>query len=212
MAGKKKFERKVFKDLIRDAIYEAIINEELKPGDRIVEMEWAERFSASQAPVREAIRDLEARGIVVSIPFKGSFVREMTEQQIEDVHEIRAGLETVALNQAMGQATEEQIRDLHDHLEEMFEAAKNGDEKFFMESDIKFHETIVDMANTTDLKKLWNMCNIRLWTAVCTKRSEKELQALAECHVPVYEALVNKDSEHAYKTMREHFHNVSQYK
>ena len=175
-------------------------------------MEWAERFSASQAPVREAIRDLEARGIVVSIPFKGSFVREMTEQQIEDVHEIRAGLETVALNQAMGQATEEQIRDLHDHLEEMFEAAKNGDEKFFMESDIKFHETIVDMANTTDLKKLWNMCNIRLWTAVCTKRSEKELQALAECHVPVYEALVNKDSEHAYKTMREHFHNVSQYK
>ena len=84
MAGKTKFERKVFKDLIRDAIYEAIVNEELKPGDRIVEMEWAERFSASQAPVREAIRDLEAMGIVVSIPFKGSFVREMTEQQIED--------------------------------------------------------------------------------------------------------------------------------
>ena len=52
MAGKTKFERKVFKDLIRDAIYEAIVNEELKPGDRIVEMEWAERFSASQAPVR----------------------------------------------------------------------------------------------------------------------------------------------------------------
>ena len=49
MAGKTKFERKVFKDLIRDAIYEAIVNEELKPGDRIVEMEWAERFSASQA-------------------------------------------------------------------------------------------------------------------------------------------------------------------
>ena len=46
MAGKTKFERKVFKDLIRDAIYEAIVNEELKPGDRIVEMEWAERFSA----------------------------------------------------------------------------------------------------------------------------------------------------------------------
>lgn len=212
MAGKKKFERKVFKDLIGDAIYEAIINEELKPGDRIVEMEWAERFSASQAPVREAIRDLEARGIVVSIPFKGSFVREMTEQQIEDVHEIRAGLETVALNQAMEQVTEEQIRELHDHLEEMFEAAKNGDEKFFMESDVKFHETIVDMANTTDLKKFWNMCNIRFWTAVCTKRSEKELQKLAEFHVPVYEALVNKDSENVYKTMREHFHNVSQYK
>ena len=81
-----------------------------------------------------------------------------------------------------------------------------------MESDIKFHETIVDMADTTDLKKLWNMCNIRFWTEVCTKHSDKELQALAEFHVPVYEALVNKDSEHAYKTMREHFHNVSQYK
>ena len=40
------------------------------------------------------------------------------------------------------------------------------------------------MADTTDLKKFWNMCNIRLWTAVCTKRSEKELQALAEFHVP----------------------------
>ena len=79
-------------------------------------------------------------------------MREMTEQQIEDVHEIRAGLETVALNHAMDKATEEQIHDLHHHLEEMFEAAKDGDEKFFMESDIKFHEAIVDMADTTDLK------------------------------------------------------------
>ena len=212
MAAKAKFERKVFKDLIRDAIYEAIINEELKPGDRIVEMEWADRFGASQAPVREAIRDLEAMGIVVSIPFKGSFVREMTERQIDDVHEIRAGLETVALNQAMDKATEEQIKGLHQYLEDMFEAAKNGDEKAFMEADINFHEAIVDMADTTDLKKLWNMCNIRLWTAVCTKRSSKELQALAEFHVPVYEALVNKDHENAYKTMKEHFKNVSQYK
>ncbi len=212
MAAKAKFERKVFKDLIRDAIYEAIINEELKPGDRIVEMEWADRFGASQAPVREAIRDLEAMGIVVSIPFKGSFVREMTERQIDDVHEIRTGLETVALNQAMDKATEEQIKDLQQYLEDMFEAAKNGDEKAFMEADINFHEAIVDMADTTDLKKLWNMCNIRLWTAVCTKRSSKELQALAEFHVPVYEALVNKDHENTYKTMREHFKNVSQYK
>lgn len=212
MAGKTKFERKVFKDLIRDAIYEAIINEELEPGDRIVEMEWAERFSASQAPVREAIRDLEAKGIVVSIPFKGSFVREMTDRQIEDVHEVRAGLETVALNQAMDKATEKQIRELHHYLEDMFEAAKNENEKSFFESDIKFHEQIIDMADTTDLKKLWNMCNIRLWTAVCTKRSSKELQALAEFHVPVYEALVNKDHENTYKTMREHFQNVSRYK
>lgn len=212
MAGKAKFERKVFKDLIRDAIYEAIISEELKPGDRIVEMEWADRFGASQAPVREAIRDLEAMGIVNSIPFKGSFVREMTERQIEDVHEIRAGLETVALNQAMDKATEEQIKDLHKYLEDMFEAAENENEKSFMEADINFHEEIVDIADTTDLKKLWNMCNIRLWTAVCTKRSSKELQALAEFHVPVYEALVNKDHENAYKTMKEHFKNVSQYK
>ena len=55
-------------------------------------MEWAERFSASQAPVREAIRDLEAMGIVVSIPFKGSFVREMTEQQMRMCMKSEPGL------------------------------------------------------------------------------------------------------------------------
>ena len=76
--------RKVFREEIRNAIRDAIFAGELKPGDRIIETFWAKELGVSQGPVREAIRDLEAVGLVETVPFKGSRVRLMTEKDIQD--------------------------------------------------------------------------------------------------------------------------------
>ena len=70
--------RKVFREEIRTAIRDAIFAGTLKPGDRIIEIYWARELGVSQGPVREAIRDLEAQGLVETVPFKGSRVRTLS--------------------------------------------------------------------------------------------------------------------------------------
>ena len=86
--------RKVFREEVRNAIREAIFAGQLKPGDRIIETFWAKELDVSQGPVREAIRDLEAVGLVETIPFKGSRVRSMTEKDIRDNYSVRICLES----------------------------------------------------------------------------------------------------------------------
>ena len=82
-------QRKVFREEIRSAIREAIFAGELHPGDKIIETFWARELGVSQGPVREAIRDLEAQGLVETVPFKGSRVRTLTAGRPTNVH--RAG-------------------------------------------------------------------------------------------------------------------------
>ena len=188
------YERKVFKDLIRDAIYDAIASKELKPGDRIIESDWAERLGSSQAPVREAIRDLEGRGVVESIPFKGAVVRSMNIDDLNDIHSIRAGLETVALTKYIREATDDDINKLKGLLDDMYEAAENGEVQLFIDKDIDFHESIVDFADMKDLKKMWDMCNIRLWTSYGTKYSKKDMMELANNHLPIYKKAEDRDN------------------
>lgn len=210
MAGKVKFERKVFRDLIREAIYDAIASGELQPGDRIIEMEWAERFGSSQAPVREAIRDLEGSGVVETIPFKGAVVRTITVEQLDEIHAVRAGLEAVALTKVIKEVSDEDIERLHTILQEMIEAAKDVNTERFLDKDIEFHECIVELADMEELKKLWNMCNIRLWTSYSTKYSKKDLVSLAKNHEAIYRKVADRDTEQILETVLNHFSIVSE--
>lgn len=203
--AKKAGGRKVFKDLIREAIYEAIVDGELKPGDRIIEMEWAERFDSSQAPVREAIRELESLGVVESLPFKGASVRELSEKELTDISSVRSGLEAIALRNAIRRSTDDDVEMLRHILAEMEEAAAKNDRETFLEKDIAFHEEIIMMAHTTELMKMWNMCNVRIWTAYSTDRSKKEMIELAKRHQPILNAIQNKDEEHVFEIMTAHF-------
>lgn len=200
--------RLVYRDLIRESIYSQIVNGDLQPGEHIREMEWAKAFNTSQAPVREAIRDLESRGVVESIPFKGSFVRELTVKDLRDIHQVRAGLEGVALKNAIIKATDKDIEKLHQCLIRMKQYARSGEQKKFREEDVAFHKTIVQLADTTELMKMWNMCNVELWTAFNIISSATELIEFADSHDAIYEVLKNRDLTQAYSIMEAHFEEV----
>src|SRR3954453_647287 len=86
-------ERRVLREDIRDRLMEEILNGRLAPGDRIVETRVARQFGVSQAPVREALRDLELFGFVVSSPFRGAIVREIPVEELVQIYPIRAMLE-----------------------------------------------------------------------------------------------------------------------
>ncbi|MBM4761216.1 GntR family transcriptional regulator [Bacillus sp. B15-48] len=205
MANPKIQSRMVYRELIRNAIYDKIANGDLLPGARIIELEWAKEFSTSQAPVREALRDLESMGIIVSIPFKGTFVRQMTVKDLLDIHKVRSGLEGVALKNAILKATDQDINEMSAILNKMKEHTKRGEWEEFIEEDIHFHRRIVELADTTELMKMWNLCNIKLWTKFNVKISNANLIKFANSHEVIYEVLKNRQIERAFDVMEHHF-------
>src|SRR5215211_5576065 len=92
--------RSVLRDQVKDVIVERILDGSYAAGARIVEMRVAEELGVSQAPVREALRELEVLRLVVSEPFRGARVREIHADELAEIYPVRAALEEVAAREA----------------------------------------------------------------------------------------------------------------
>ncbi|MBD9198423.1 MAG: GntR family transcriptional regulator [Clostridiales bacterium] len=200
--------RKVFREEIRTAIRDAIFSGKLKPGDRIIETYWAKEMGVSQGPVREAIRDLEAQGLVETVPFKGSRVRSLTEKDVRDNYSVRICLESKSIRDAITMLTDDQLTALTDRLKEILKdmdaCAKRGDLLNFTECDTAFHRAIIDATENQVLLRLWEQCNMRNWFAVSALTNVESLQQLQSEHQHICQAICAKNMEEATTTLEHH--------
>src|SRR3954469_12213791 len=88
--------RTVLREQVKDVLLQRIVSGELEPGERLVETRIAQELGTSQAPVREALRDLELLRLVESEPFRGARVRVFDEEEMIEVYPVRAALEELA--------------------------------------------------------------------------------------------------------------------
>ena len=116
--------RTTLRDEIKDRIVERILDGTYGPGDRIVESQVATEFGTSQAPVREALRELEAMRFVETQPHRGARVREVTSDELIQIYPVRAALEEVAGREAAVRMSDEQLSALADELAGMRQAAE----------------------------------------------------------------------------------------
>ena len=100
------------RDVVFNTLRQAILKGELKPGERLMEIQLADRLGVSRTPVREAIRKLELEGLVVMIPRKGAEVASITETDLQDVLEVRRALEELAGSKACERITKEELAKL----------------------------------------------------------------------------------------------------
>ncbi|MGN0169914.1 MAG: GntR family transcriptional regulator [Lachnospiraceae bacterium] len=133
---------------LRDVVYQtlrnAILNGELKPGERLMEMKLAGKLGVSRTPVREAIRMLEQEGLALTIPRRGAQVAKMTQKDMEDVYVIRRCLEQLAVKYISGHLTPGQVADMR-YAEKVFEeAVADGDPSEIEQKDWEFHATIFE--------------------------------------------------------------------
>ena len=135
--------RSVYRQKIFMFLKRKILEDSLKAGDKLVETRIAKDLGVSQAPVREAIRDLEAMGFVETVPFKGSYVCEVTPQDMADAYIVRSDLETLALKLAFPLVTTKDVEDLSKLLSGMHDAAVAGDMDNYIEYNWLFHEKIM---------------------------------------------------------------------
>ena len=100
------------RDVVFNTLRQAILRGELKPGERLMEIQLANKLGVSRTPIREAIRKLELEGLVLMIPRKGAEVAEITEKSLKDVLEVRRALEELAVEIACEKMTAQQIEEL----------------------------------------------------------------------------------------------------
>ena len=104
------------RDVVFKTLREAILRGDLKPGERLMELQLAAKLGVSRTPIREAIRMLQQEGLAVTIPRRGAEVAAMTEKDMEDVLQVREALEILAVQLASEKITKEQIAELEERL------------------------------------------------------------------------------------------------
>ena len=178
------------------------LRDEIK--ERIVESQVATEFGTSQAPVREALLELEAMRLVETRPHRGARVREVTTEELGQIYPVRAALEEVAGREAAVRMSAEQLAALADELAGMCEAAEAQDLHAQLLHDVRFHEIIVEASGNQVLAEVWRSLRVEAGTLISAIRADSDLRMIAEMHRPVLQALQSRDPELAGKEMRAH--------
>jgi DNA-binding GntR family transcriptional regulator len=194
--------RTVLREQVKDVLLERILRGELEPGERLVETRLARELGTSQAPVREALRDLELLRLVESEPFRGSRVRAVDDSQLLPVFPVRAALEELAAGEAARNASD--MTALDRELESMREAAAAADWRTQIAHDVAFHRTMVELAGSEPLLRSWLVLGVEVSTAFATYQTLWDQTELAEFHVPIIEAIRAGDSRRAGAEARKH--------
>jgi len=195
--------RAVLSDQVKEILLKRILDGEYSPGDRLVEMHIAQEFEISQAPVREALRELEALGFVESESYRGTRVRAVTKSELTEIYPVRAALEEVAARAAAVHLAGN-IEALEAELEAMLAAAEKGDLYEEVQHDVEFHRLIVEASGNRVLQDMWRSLRIEARTLISVLKAHIGGYELAEMHRPVLEALAEGDAEKAGLLLRMH--------
>jgi len=196
-------ERTVLREQVKEILLERILRGDLEPGERLVETRLAKELGTSQAPVREALRDLQLLRLVESEPFRGARVRAVDDSQLLPVFPVRAALEELAAREAAANADRD-VAQLDFEVERMREAAARGDWRTQIAHDLAFHRVLVEVAGNEPLLQSWLVLGIEVSTAFAVYWTDWEQEELAEFHVPIVEAIRAGDVTRAGAEARKH--------
>jgi DNA-binding GntR family transcriptional regulator len=191
------------REQVKELVLERILDGTYQPGDRLVETRIAQELGTSQAPVREALRELESLRFVESEQFRGARVRAVSPEEMAEIYPVRAALEEVAGREAAKRLRGE-VRALEVEVEEMRAAARDGDIHRQVEHDVRFHRLIVESAGNATLLEVWRSLRIEARTVITLLAGGIDPAELVELHVPVVEALRAGDPDEAGRVLRHH--------
>ncbi|MGB9841001.1 GntR family transcriptional regulator [Thermovenabulum sp.] len=213
MAGRFKTIRldnyKPLREIVFQALREAIISGELKPGERLMEVQLAEEMGVSRTPVREAIRKLELEGLVVMVPRKGAYVAGLSMKDAADVFEVRQSLEGLAAALAAERITDEEIESLERVLLEINDAAEKNDINLIIQKDAEFHNILFKASRNDRLVQIINNLKEQIDRfRIQSFENPGRLKKLMEEHKKIVEAITERNVEKAKKLAEEHIEKV----
>jgi DNA-binding GntR family transcriptional regulator len=199
---------RVLSDYIADQLREAIVSDQFKPGQRIVERQIAEAMQTSRGPVRDALLLLENEGLVVRYSHRGTFVARLTKEDAEEIWTLRQAIESVAVDYAIQRATPEDLDELDSLVEEMAAKVKAGYSlSEATELDLAFHRTLVRISGHKRALAAWEALSsqTRVLLVGHRRRNPRDFPDRAvSWHRRLVDALRDGDLERAQYELHKH--------
>ncbi len=184
------------------ALRQAILTGRYRSGDHVTEAEIAQQMRVSHGPVREALRELESEDLVVIEPHRGAFVKSFSADDIRDVCQFRAAIETAAVNLALPALTESDFGFLESLIQQMRQAGQDAELDVLIELDMEFHRWLCERSGNRRMYEAWLrlISPIRLFLSIAVP-SYLSPQETAESHAPIVAALRAGDAAAATRHM-----------
>ncbi|MEI6602860.1 MAG: GntR family transcriptional regulator [Clostridia bacterium] len=199
---------KPLRDVIFEALREAIIIGELKPGERLMEIQLSEKMGVSRTPVREAIRKLELEGFVDMIPRRGAQVADLSNKQIADVLEVRASLDGLATQLATQRITKDELDALKNIQAQFCASVEKENIQGAIKKDAEFHDIIYSASRNERLVTILNNLREQVHRfRVMYIKDIGSLRTLIEEHDEIVRAIEKKDIAGGIQAAQDHIHN-----
>ncbi len=188
------------RDVVFNTLRQAILKGELAPGERLMEIQLAEKLGVSRTPIREAIRKLELEGLVLMIPRKGAEVAKISEKSLRDVLEVRRSLEELAIELACQRMSEDDMAELERMQGNFKSAIDRGEAMSIAQSDEQYHDVIYQGTRNDKLVQMLGNLREQMYRYRLEYiKDEDKRQVLLVEHEHILNALKNRNIAEAKK-------------
>jgi DNA-binding GntR family transcriptional regulator len=194
---------------IKQILLERIVDGTYKPGQRLKELQIAREFHTSQSPVREALRELEAVGLIETKYYQGSRVRSSSLSELAQAYEIRAVLEELAAHTAAF-ALKSRTESLKKTLDKAISLSKKGHWRLYTRYNYLFHRSVVEASQNALLLQVWESLHFEFRTRLSiektasSNRNAFHFESTARDHYEILDALHSGNGQRAGQLLREH--------
>lgn len=177
-----------------EALREAIIAGKLEDGERLIEDKIARELKTSRGPVREALKQLEHEGFVISYPYRGAVVLGVSDEEVHEVLiPVRLTLEKFSIPKAVERMDDSDFAELAKEVWMMGEAARTNDLQKSVDADIRFHELLLERSGQPHAAQVWRSIAPRI-RAYFFRYGRSNLQRVSEEHRELLKALQTRDA------------------
>ena len=194
---------------VYEVIRNQILNQELPPGTWLKDSELAGSLGISNTPVREALRRLEAEGLVETIPRRGTFVKSLSQPEVMGLYEVREALETLAVRLTATRAGDALLQEIARTAELHRQMVHHGDPNRYLELDRRFHELIAEGANNPILSAMLRMLADRIHIVRRMDLGQRQDELSGQEHCEIATALLQRDAERTARLMEHHIRSHS---
>jgi DNA-binding GntR family transcriptional regulator len=201
--------RNVLAEQVKDRLLQDILAGRYPPDARIVETRVARDLGTSQAPVREALRGLEALGVVEILPFRGARVRRPSTQELLEAYAVRAELEALGARLGVPRMADDDLAEIGEIFDAMQLAASSGDRHEVAVLDAAFHARILHLSGNATLERVWRSLEPFSRTYITLATAGADPHWTADLHPGILAALRTRDAAVVEVALRHHFAEAS---
>nr|GGG68199.1 gluconate operon transcriptional repressor [Virgibacillus oceani] len=203
--------QKPLSQLIADQLKRRIWNKEIQFGERLLETDLAETYDVSRSTIREALKILEIEELVISQARKGTYVADFTQQDLDEIIELRTLIESQAFKHAVNNLDQKHFRDLEEITNQMKAKVDEKDWNELFDLDMKFHSYVVNLCGNSRIIKIYDSLQVQIRTFLMhLDQYYSSHQSFYDEHKELLQALASKDVQIVNERVKNHIEYVEE--